>query len=72
MSSTAEHLHNAQLAARVHVCPHIRAAARTALVEGRADDAATFTMLAALIAGELDPLILRYGASFLRFVEGGP
>lgn len=68
--TVGDHLHAAQLATRAHVVPHIRAASEAATAEGDPDLAAACTFFAALVNGDLDPAILRYGAALLRFVEG--
>lgn len=70
MNRAAEHLHAAQLGAREHVVPHLRAASEAAAAEGDHELAAACDFFAALVNGDLDPAILKYGAAFLRFVQG--
>lgn len=68
--TAAEHLHLAQLGARAHVVPHIRAAGEAAMIEGDPELFAVCTIIASFINGDLDPAILDYGPAFLRFVRG--
>lgn len=70
LPTEADYLHAAQLGARAHVVPHIKAAAAAAMKDGDHDGATAYLALAALINGDLDPQILRYGEAFLRFVRG--
>lgn len=67
----AEHLHAAQVAAREHVVPHIKAAAAEAMRAGNHDAATFHLFMAAVVAGDLDPQIVRYAHALIRFVEAG-
>ncbi len=68
----AEHLHAAQLAARAHVSPHIRAAAAAlANAGGSPEDCAVYLALAEAIDGHYDGVIIRVLRAIIRFTEGG-
>lgn len=64
-------LHAAQLAARQHVSPYLRAAAELALEQGATDDAVFCAWAARVVDGELDPALVRGASAFIRFVQGG-
>jgi hypothetical protein len=68
----AEHLHAAQLAAREHVSPHIRAAAAALTKEGGSvEDACVYLALSDAIDGQYDSVIVRVLRAVIRFTEGG-
>lgn len=65
----SEHLHAAQVAARDHVVPHLLRAAHEAAERGDSDAASTILFVSAVVAGDLDPTIVRWARALIGFVE---